>query len=348
MQDGSTDPIESRLLDLHLNRLEAGQALDVEEAIAASPELARQSRALRSVLAMLDKCDTPEPPADLVDSILTTVENHPRVIRFPQPATTASAALRNGQDVAVTPVLSLREVVAIAACITLFIGVFVPGYFKAQNIARRNLCRNNIQQLYAGMLGYTNANDGYMPYTGYVANASWLPTRVPNVPRVSPTRPLFLLVREGYVKDTRSFICPSSTHSRPMLTDSENLKDFTDFAEPVNNSYSSLYMNLPAGRRLENMEKGMVVIADRNPLFDGRASLHVNPFDNRDALGKVVNSVSHEEQRGQNVIYVGGNGGWYTNSNIGVDDDNIFQAGDLLRYQGTERPASATDTFLVN
>src|SRR5262245_52303183 len=136
MRDGS-EPIEFRLLDLHLNRLEPGEALQVEESIAASAELAAQSRALRDVLSMLDRDEAPETPGDLVESVMARVEAEPRVIPFPQKAAGAGA-LRSGQEISATPVLSLRELVAIAACITLFIGVFVPGYFKAQNIARRN------------------------------------------------------------------------------------------------------------------------------------------------------------------------------------------------------------------
>ncbi len=339
MRDGS-ERIESLLLDLHLSRLDAGQALEVEEAIASSPELASQSRALRDVLALLDRHEVADAPVDLVDSVMARIDAEPRVIPFPQkPA--AAAAFRSGQEIAATPVLSLRELVAIAACITLFIGVFVPGYFKAQNIARRNLCRSNLQQVFAGLTAYSQDHAGYLPYTHYVANASWLPTRAPNVRRVSPTRPLYLLLRTGYVRDPRVFICPSAPHTRAMRA--EDFGDFDDFAEPANITYSFQYMNRPTGRRAEAMEKEMVLLADRNPFFDGRAAHQIGLYDDRAA-----NSLTHEDGAGQNVVYVGGSGGWYTRPTIGVDADNIYQAGHLLRYQGTEQPTCETDTFLVN
>ena len=48
--------------------------------------------------------------------------------------------------------------------ITLFVGIFVPGYFKAQNVARRHLCRENLRQIWTGMSGYAQENDGYAAY----------------------------------------------------------------------------------------------------------------------------------------------------------------------------------------
>src|SRR5262245_39241807 len=102
MRDGSEN-IEFQLLDLHLNRLDPGQALAVEEAIAASPELASQSRALRDVLSLLDRHQVPDPPTDLVESVMARIEAEPRVIPFPQKAAAAAAAIRNGQEIAATP-----------------------------------------------------------------------------------------------------------------------------------------------------------------------------------------------------------------------------------------------------
>ena len=48
------------------------------------------------------------------------------------------------------------------------------------------------------------------------------------------------------------------------------------------------------------------------------------------------------------MLYVEGHSGWYTEPTIGVAGDNIYRAGQLVRYQGNEQPVSVTDTFLVN
>ncbi len=139
--------------------------------------------------------------------------------------------------------MGFRRLVAIAACITLFVGIFVPGYFKAQNIAQRNLCRENLRQIWGGFASYAQENKGYLAYAGCVPGGSWLPTRVPDVKSFSNTAALFTLVRGQYVRDARVFICPSAPQSRPMLA--ENYREFGDFAEPENVSYSFQYMNLP-------------------------------------------------------------------------------------------------------
>src|SRR5690606_20577355 len=128
-------------------RLEAERAEYVEDAIAHSPELSRQSQALRELLNLLDRHEVPEPPEDLEDKVLARIADRPGVVPFPRQQT---AELPTGatHELSGSPVLSLRELIAIAACITLFIGVFVPGYYKARHAAARNLCRANMAQLF--------------------------------------------------------------------------------------------------------------------------------------------------------------------------------------------------------
>jgi hypothetical protein len=128
-----------------------------------------------------------------------------------------------------------------------------------------------------------------------------------------------------------------------MLAD--DYRQFTDFAERANNSYSFLFMNWPKGLRLEDMRKGvsrgMVLVADRNPHFAG------TPGAVKRALAyRLSNSLQHEDGAGQNAIHVSGSGGWFTSPKIGVDHDDIYKVGGVEQYQGTERPVSETDTFL--
>ena len=125
-----------------------------------------------------------------------------------------------------------------------------------------------------------------------------------------------------------------------MLAD--NYREFNDFAEPANNSYSYQLMNVPKGPRLHKMNPMVVLMGDRNPLFDSRAGHNLSPYDE-----SAINSVAHEQGAGQNVVYVSGHGGWFTHPTIGVNRDNIYRIKQLMRYQGTEKPASPTDTMLV-
>lgn len=332
------ESMESLLLDLHLRRLGPEEAVRVEEALASSPELTAKSRAVRELFALLDAVPSPEPPIDLAESVLARIDRETATIPFEE----AASALPSGRshDLSGTPVLSLRELIAIAACITLIVGIFVPGYFKARNIAQRNMCRDNLVALHRGMTTYAEDNAGYTAYAGYVPGGSWRQTMTPGVRRVSTTRPMFLLLQGQYVSNARRFVCPANAQSIPMLADS--YRDFADFAEPANVSYSYQYMNLPRGRRLAEMNGGMVLMSDRNPLSDARAAHVISPYDESSG-----NSLTHEDGAGQNAVRVDGSGGWYTQPTIGVDRDNIYRPGDLCRFDGTEVPVSPTDNYLL-
>jgi prepilin-type processing-associated H-X9-DG protein len=338
-----SQPLELMLLDLHLRRLDPSGAQLVEDAIAHSPELAFQSQALRDVLNLLDRYEAAEPPDDLADKVLAHVSERTGVIPFPQPA--AGVHAPDHRELSGSPVLSLRELVAIAACITLFIGVFIPGYYKASSMASRSGCLRNMAQLYTATTTYAEANAGGIPAAGYVPNGYWQPVRIPNVMRASNTRHFFLLLATGHVKEPRVFLCPADTEARPMLVDGGDYTQFHDFAERANNSYSFLIMNLEESPKMEDFQKQgaarMALLADRNPLFDSRSASHINPYDEA-----TFNSPTHENGSGQNILYADGHVAWSTSPLVGVDRDNIYRCGQLASYQGNERPTTLTDSFL--
>lgn len=338
-----TESSAYRLIDLHLEQLDREEAQPLKSRIAASPELTAQDRAVRDVFRALDTYRVEEPPDDLSDRIMGYIDRQTAALPFrkTQSAVPAGAA----HQLAAIPVLSLRELIAIAACITLFVGIFVPGYFKAQNIAARSRCQINLASVGAGAAAYAEANDGYLPQPAYVRGGSWLPTTAPNVPRVSNTQPMYMLRRHGYVKSARVFICPQALkdrRARPMRTD--DYKAFSDFAEPLNCTYSFQYMNVSQGRNIEGMDPRMALVADRNPFFAENALSLVTA----NAHGEdVINSPLHENGAGQNVLFVTGEARWVTRPDVGVDGDDIYRAGELMRYVGTETPRSETDNFLV-
>jgi len=333
-----SESIESLLLDWHLGRLEATQRVQIEEALTRSPELALRSQRLRTLLSLLD-ADEPVPPPDLAGSVMARIQERTKVIPLPE----VSAARSVHEVAARGPSLALRDVIAIAACVALFVGIAVPGYFKAHNVSLRHRCQNHLHQISDAMASYGQAHAGFLPYASYIPGGTWLPGQGRNVPRASNTRHVFKLVRQGYIRNVRVFLCPASKDGRPMLAD--DYRQFTDFAERANNSYSFLFMNWPKGLRPEDMRKGaggkMVLVADRNPHFAGTPGAL-----ERAVAVRLGNSLLHENGAGQNAIRVDGSGGWFTSPNIGVDHDDIYKAGGVVQYQGTERPVSETDTFL--
>jgi hypothetical protein len=327
------------LIDLHLDKLSAEEAAVQRAAIAASPELQAQSEGCRRLLSALEAYPAPVAPGDLVERVLNRIAESEALIPFPV-ADAGTESLPNGTERALTgsPILSLRELITIAACIVLFVGIFVPGYYKAQSISKRNHCAANMQQIYAGLGAYAQANSGYLPSAGAIPGGSWLPVRIPGVPRASNTRHIYLLLKDGYVQNPRIFLCPGRGNGVPMIMD--NYRRATDFAEPANCNYSIQNGNVEDPSPVEELNPRMAYVADANPYFSGYVTRNLSPFE-------PDNSNAHDVNGGQNVLHVNGRVGWVTQPTVGVDGDHIYRAGTLTRYVGTELPKSKTDSFLV-
>ncbi len=336
------DRLDELLLDWHLGQLEPREAERVATALAASTEWQARSQKLGRLLERLNRDQPPAPPAALAEGILAAIADRARVIPLPDRAPPLSpvpvAEYRSGRTL-----FSLRDLVAVAACVVLFVGLAVPGYFRAQTVSQRHTCQNNLRGIVQAMNAYAEGQAGFLPFADYIPGGSWLGGGQSDLPRASNTRHVFRLVRTGHVTNIRVFVCPAAKDGRPMLAD--DYRPFNDFAEPANNSYSFVFMNYPQGRRAEDpaVQAGgsRVFAADRNPHFSPQGSGRLQT-----AAYRVGNSLLHENGAGQNAIHLDGSGGWFTSPNIGVEGDNIYRAGDLVRYQGTEQPLCETDTFL--
>jgi hypothetical protein len=338
--------IEFLLLDMHLQQLEPEEASRVQEALTAFSDLAGKNERLCEVLSLLERCEAPPVRPGLAEAVLARVEAQTAIYPFDKPAPVSHAHAVSAHEMSSSPVLSLREIIAIAACITLFVGIFVPGYFKAQSIAVRNRCLDNLRQVWGATSEYAAGNNGQLAYMGYNPGASWLPTKASNIRRFSNTAQMYALVKGGFVRDTLVFICPASPNARPMRPEGDNYAAFDDFAEPANTSYSYLFNNTPKPIRLSEMNGGpdtrIGLAGDHNPFFDAKSAGTMNPYD--EASG---NSPTHDNGAGQNVVFVSGWAGWFRQPTVGVDNDNVYRAGKLGRYLGTESPVCSTDTLLV-
>lgn len=335
--DDTFDELAGLLIDLHMGQLGPEEAARLRSQIDASPPLRRQSEQCGRLIGELDAFQTPPHSADLTDRILKRIADSEAMIPFPPSPETPVLSGDDGMY-ARSPIFSLRELVVIAACIAMFVGIFVPGYYKAQAISKRNLCRQNLAQVYGGLYEYQQANAGYLPHAGVVPGGSWLRVRTPGVRRASNSQHLYLTVKEGFITNPRVFVCPGQENGVPMVM--ENYRKVDDFAEPSNIGYSTQNVNVARPLPFAKLSNRMVYIGDANPLFSGRVAHVLDP------LG-VENSFSHEANAGQNVLSLDGHVGWVTRPTVGVGGDHIYQAGTLKRYVGTELPQGATDTFLV-
>lgn len=355
------DTFEARLLDWHLGQLDDAEAQTLKQELEASPALQAKSDHLAALLGLLEQNAAPEPPADLNTRILSAVDaleaetanetttlqdtaeadRHPILSFHETPRETVPGERIGGF---IPRYLAWRDMLAIAACIVLFIGIAVPGYFKAQSVATRHRCLNNLRQIYTGLDNYAQANANVLPFLDYVPEGTWRRDGMDGRPVASNTRHVYRLLEQGYTPDPNIFVCPAAPNGKPMARD--DIQRHHDFPHPTNNSYSFVFLNTPEGRRLAVLKKDpkrqMVLAADRNPhLADDLPARIARRARN------LANSPLHDNGAGQNVIYPDGRGGWYTTPNVGVAGDDIYRAGELKDYTGTEKPQSETDTFLV-
>jgi len=327
------------LIDSCFDWLDPKSAEAARAAVGSSPELRAQSANLEHLLNELEAYEAPAPAADLAERVLARIEESETLIPFPISEAASAIPSGNEREFSGHPVLSLRELITIAACITLFVGIFVPGYYRAQAISKRTVCQENQRQIYAGFKAYAEAtaNGGFLPYAGAVPGGTWLRVRYPGVVRASNTRHAYLAVKEGYVP-ARVFVCPGFDRAIPMVM--ENYRKAIDFAEPANCTYSFQNQNIPDPLPLSKLSPGLVILADPNPYFSGDAVHNLDPSE-------PSNSYCHDVNAGQNVVYVDGHTNWATKPTVGVNADNIYLAGTLRHYTGTEVPLYPTDSFLV-
>ncbi|MFH0983857.1 MAG: hypothetical protein V2A79_20275 [Planctomycetota bacterium] len=320
------------LLDYHLGLVDEEQATQIRCQIADSDLLRTQSRNVSAWLDLLESYPVPPPPPRLVDQIMARMATTPP-LRVTEVASSLPPASRGG--VFRRPVLSLRELVALAACITFFIGVVIPSVSRVRSQGRRTMCASSLNGLYAGLSQYAANFNGMMPQTaGFIPGINWLRSPQPGVARVPNSRNRYLLVRLHFVKP-ESFMCAARDDARRM--DGGPVDRLDDFPVPENCSFDSQNMagpTLPLGAG-----RCVPIYADRNPLFDGGKLNPVNPRE--------TNSRSHDGGSGQNVLCADGQVFWSTTPVFGPQGDNIWQVEGVTTYTGTEYQQHPADAFVI-
>ena len=325
----STRP--EQLLDHRLGILEDDLAERLGREIAGSAGPAAQSRNLSKWLELLDHDKTPPPPARFVDRIMDRVER-----ASPLRVTEAASSLppSSGGESFRRPRLSLRELVALAACIVFFIGVVVPGVSQHRSRGRRAMCAHNLGNIYRGLGQYAASFNGYMPQTaGFVPGVNWLRSPRPGVSRIPNRRNCYLLVRFRFTIP-KDFICPAVARARAMGPD--QIDRFNDFPAVENCSFDSQNMagpTLPLGA-----EQCMPIYADHNPLFDAAG---------RSAVDRPVSNSRSHSGSGQNVLCTDGRVSWTTTPVFGPRGDNIWQVEGVTTYTGTEHQRDPADAFVI-
>ena len=333
MQSEKRQLFES-LLDLHLDRLDGQARESVEAACRKDPELASACDRVGEILQPLEQGGSASPSPNLADRVLSHLGERTAALTPSLPSESPSRRR--------WPFVSLREPLAVAACIALLLGVFFPGVAALRHSSRKALCSDNLRSIYNGTAMYQASFGGSLPYAGRIAGASWLPTGRPVSPVgdggqafASNSRHIYLLVKMDFGPRPCDFVCPGGASGRPM--DSSQLAKCKDFERACNISYASMNLSGPAPNL--RPARTLAYLGDANPLF---VNARFDPSVDADR----ANSRAHGG-KGQMILMLDGTARWLTTPVYGTQKDNVWLAGDIRHYTGVESPIGSHDVQLV-
>lgn len=320
--------LEEFLLDLHLGRLDEPDRAELEARLEYDGELREKSERLGHFLRPLDHWVVGSTPENLADKILAMV----RPLKFQAPAVdTISPVLPAYRR---PPFVSMRGVIAAAASIAIITALGIPAFSTLRSRTHQIQCANNLGNIFRGTTLYQQAFAA-LPFAGSREGASWLPGGCVNSPYESNSRHIFLIAKYNYGPSPSDFVCPASTTDSPMKE--EQLAAYNDFPCATNISYDTLSM---VGRiRGLRSPRPIAYASDRNPLFVG------GRFDDSIDPSK-TNSPTHRG-RVQSVLILDGAVIQMTTPVYGPTRDNLWLAGNIRHYIGTETPAGPDDAFLI-
>jgi len=339
--------------------------VDSPEERRQTQELIAQDKETGALNAALERCIKPlaswqdvEPPADLAQRTMARIADYASA-RVMAQATAAIAAGRAAgtsgrawqrpsreRTARITWLLgNLRDLVAVAASITLIFMFFSPTVRHAREIAQRQKCATQLQMAGMAMDNYREDNNGYLPTVKQQPGEVWWAVGKNGSGYNSNTRNIFLLAKEGYMP-VEAFLCPGVSRKRTIRINipPEMLKMMEDFSgrEQVNYSFRLILQN---EKRNMNQSPDAILMADQNPIFaDFDGQKKELDLSARPALMQ-VNSPNHKGE-GQNVLHIDGRVTFSNGRYVGPGLDDIFTIKSKVRYQGTEQP-DTNDVFIA-
>jgi hypothetical protein len=317
---------EALLIDLHFGECDEATAERLRSRLESEPQLRDLNENVRRALTPLDQLPEIEPPEDLVQRTLSRVQAVQQ--------TNNLLAREEARRSWLPPSFSLREIAMAAAAVILMAVLFVPALQYARRQSSQVACRANLGQIGTALTGFANEHDGLLPASA-ADEPRWLGGEGA---AASNSAALFSLVSNDYAEPTL-FQCPAGPVESFAV--SAGMNDFPA-AEYVGYSYQ----HAVGGHQIDTEDPDlvarsdeMVILADDTPVFrDGRPCV--------ENARNAVNSPNHGGT-GQNSLHLDMHVGWDQTPLAGVDRDNIFLAGSLCDYTGTEEPVSKFDTFLL-
>jgi len=232
----------------------------------------------------------------------------------------------------------------VAAIVLFSAGIAIPSLGFARNIHLRRRCQAQLSQVYNGLSQYVADHDGRLPAVPMADGAPWYKVGYQGRENHSNTRPLWLLVKKGYVGPSH-FLCPSAAQSPdpgPLA-----VADYNDFPAKRYVGYS---FRLCCHQDERNPGSRNALMADTNPISERLPGDFSQPVRIRlDSTLLGSNSINHR-RAGQNVLMCDGAIEFARTRRIGISQDDIYSLNTMrngAELTGCEVPAHETDAFLV-
>ncbi len=335
--DRQNDEIVDMLIAYHLGLLDESEAASIETRISSDEELSEVSERIKSSIYPLEFYDV-DVPDELYDKIIVRVHG------------TEITTEQIIQRIAEEPIgkrkiifRRLADFIATAASIALIVSAILLSTSHIRHQTRKAICAGNLGIVGSSIASYANDFPNQLPYSK-VSVGKWYD----NAHKRARRPHLFILVKHRYL-DPKFLICPEDRCKPVNIQITHNvLESYNDFPEGSVVSYS--FQNLFGDTRFSPRERylrweraqQLAIMADRNPLLKSSGTSLRLPVD----VNKML-SPNHIKEYGQNILSLDGHVVWQKSPLFGIEKDNIWQAGNIKEYHGTETPVNATDVFLA-
>jgi hypothetical protein len=314
----------------------------IQALISSSNDAAEIHVRLKNALSPLDSIKPETCPDDLAERTILRIHNLERSSRLQ-----LQHLLAGEQDRKValrSPFWrNLGKIAAAAAVVLIALGTFQTSSNFARQRYYQNRCQAQLGNVFRGLSGYVEDNDGRLPVVAATDGSPWWKVGYQGKENHSNTRCMWLLVKGDYV-DPADFVCPGRTQKLVIRFERSQIQNNNDFPTRQHITYS---IRICCKEPTVEMLAQKVLMADLSPLFEALPSDFSQPLDIPvDEKLLNLNSTNHN-YRGQNLLSGNGSVRFTSKRRIGITRDDIYTLVNVLNYNGTERPSCETDSFIA-
>ena len=208
--------------------------------------------------------------------------------------------------------------------------------------AGKKQCQMKMARIYQGLTDYKNDHDNKLPDVALAEGSPYWMVGLQDDKSSSNTRPLWKIVKDGYVKPS-SFLCSSRNNLSPLDLNDDQIKNYHDFPGRAYITYS---FQVNCSKTTREMKTRRAILADLSPLFE-QIPNHTSQFVIQlNTQLKNSNSINHH-RRGQNVLFCDGSVEYSKTRKVGINQDDIYTLANTTLYTGVEQSTSEFDRFLA-